>query len=79
LELVKQQKVTAEKGVDYIVQSHKTATKQAEMVFSIAQQEAALSEQKSKAHRAFESSKNAEAETAEFIKGLNEKSVTAKK
>lgn len=79
LELVKQQKITSEKGIDYIVQSHKTATKQAGMVYSIAQQEAVLSEQKSKAHRAFENFKNVEAETMEFIKGLNEKSVTGNK
>jgi len=46
LELQKQQKITSEKGVDYIVQSHKTAVKQTGMVYSIAQQEALLSEQK---------------------------------
>jgi hypothetical protein len=79
LELQKQQKITAEKGIDYVIQSHKTATKQAGMVYSIAQQEAALSEQKSKAHRAFESAKYAEAESLEFIKGLSEKATEVKK
>jgi hypothetical protein len=78
LELVKQQKITAEKGVDYITQSHKTAVKQAGMVYSIAEQEALLSEQKTKAHKAFEKAKSAESEALEFIKGLNEKSATGK-
>lgn len=78
LELQKQQKITSEKGVDYIVQSHKTAVKQTSMVYSIAQQEALLSEQKSNAHKAFEKAKSVELEAQEFIKGLSDKSVQAK-
>lgn len=70
LELQKQQKITAEKGVDYLAQAHKTATKQAALPYTIAENEAALTKQKSKAEKAFHEAQNSVAETKAFIANL---------
>lgn len=75
LELQKQQKITLEKGVDYISQSHKTAVKQAMLPYTLAESEAALSKQKSKAEKAFHEAKQAQLDTSSFIKSLGDKSL----
>lgn len=70
LELQKHQKITLEKGVDYISQSHKTAVKQAMLPYTLAESEAALSKQKSKAEKAFHEAKQAQTDTLDFVKSL---------
>ncbi|UKP01588.1 hypothetical protein [Nostoc sp. UHCC 0870] len=71
LELQKQQKITLEKGVDYVAQSHKTATKQAALPYTLAENEATLSKQKSKAEKAYHEALQAQSQTLDFIKSLN--------
>lgn len=75
LELQKQQKITLDKGVDYISQSHKTAVKQAMLPYTLAESEAVLSKQKSKAEKAFHEAKQAQLDTSFFIKSLGDKSL----
>jgi hypothetical protein len=73
LELAKQKQITTEKGVNYIAQSHKTATAQTALPYTIAENEATLETQRIKARRKFEEAKQANVEFDDWLTSLKGK------
>jgi hypothetical protein len=57
LELLKQGKITEQKGTEYIAQSHRTATMQAQLPYTIAENEANLEQSRIRAQKSFEQAK----------------------
>lgn len=57
LELLKQGKITEQKGTEYIGQAHRTAVAQAQLPYTIAEAEANLEQAKIKAQKSFEQAK----------------------
>jgi hypothetical protein len=57
LELLKQGKITEQKGTEYIAQSHKTSVIQAQLPYTIAENEANLEQSRIRAQKSFEQAK----------------------
>lgn len=57
-DFLKAQKVTNDKGLGYVEQSHKSATIQAGVVYTVAENEAILEKKRIKANKAFEEAKH---------------------
>jgi hypothetical protein len=70
LELQKQKSITLEKGVNYIAQSHKTATVQSALPYTIAENEANLKKQQFKAAKGYQEAKKVESEFNDFLAEL---------
>jgi len=70
IELNKQQKITQQKGFEYVEQSFKTAVIEQRVPYSAAEQTAVLHKQKAKAEKAFHEAKSEEDRTREFIANL---------
>ncbi|MBD2208088.1 hypothetical protein H6G33_37505 [Calothrix sp. FACHB-1219] len=75
LELQKQKSITLEKGVNYIAQSHKTATVQAALPYTIAENDANLKKQQFKAAKGYQEALKAEEDFDAFLKELGNKSI----
>jgi hypothetical protein len=73
IELSKQQQITTQKGVEYIGQSHKTATVQAALPYTLAENESTLEKQRVKAKKSFEEAKQANVELDDFLTSLRGK------
>lgn len=57
-DFLKAQKITNDKGLGYVEQSHKSATIQAGVVYTVAENEAILEKKRIKANKAFEEAKH---------------------
>jgi hypothetical protein len=73
IELSKQQQITTQKGVEYIGQSHKTATVQAGLPYTLADNEMTLEKQRIKAKKNFEEVKQANVELDDWLTSLKGK------
>ena len=73
LELAKQKQITTEKTVNYIAQSHKTATVQTSLPFTMAENEATLEKQRIKALKGYEEAKQANVEFTDWLTSLKGK------
>jgi hypothetical protein len=73
IELSKQQQITTQKGVEYIGQSHKTATVQAALPYTLADNESTLEKQRAKARKSFEEAKQANVELDDWLTSLKGK------
>jgi hypothetical protein len=71
LELEKQKQITIEKGVNYVSQSHKTATVQASLPYTLAENESNLEQKRIKAKRSFEEAKQADIQLDDWLNSLN--------
>lgn len=73
LELAKQKQITTEKTVNYIAQSHKTATTQTALPYTMAENESNLEKQRIKAKKGFEEAKQGNVEFDDWLTSLKGK------